>query len=75
MNKANIATFVAAILLSAVMLGNAATAMPLAAPSALGVAGFVQQATVICGNHGCAPVQTHRIQKHRPGTGVSANIR
>jgi hypothetical protein len=50
------------------MFGSRTDAMTLAAPTALGVATAhqtaVQQVAVVCGNNGCAPVQTSA--KRRP---------
>jgi hypothetical protein len=58
--------FAAATILSVGMLGTPANAMTLAPASALGAAradtALVHQATVICGNNGCVPVQTKRVE-------------
>jgi hypothetical protein len=54
--------------------GIRASAMTPAAPSAIGIARadapLVHQATVVCGNNGCVPVQTKRVEhpKKLPGT-------
>jgi hypothetical protein len=63
---------VAIVLLGAI--GIRANAMTPAAPSAIGIAqadaALVHQATVVCGNSGCVPVQTKRIvhPKKLPGS-------
>jgi hypothetical protein len=55
----------AAAILSAAPLANPAEAAMLAAPLSAGVnIGSVHKAAVVCGNVGCAPVQTKQI-KHK----------
>jgi hypothetical protein len=57
------------IFLSSGMLGKRVDAMPLAAPSAIGVAtgdtALVRQARAVCGNNGCVQVQTSGPSKKR----------
>lgn len=68
MRQIRLAAVAATIILSGVMFGSRTDAMTLAAPTALGVATAhqtaVQQVAVVCGNNGCAPVQTSA--KRRP---------
>jgi len=48
------------------LLGDRVEAMPQPVPSAFGGAThqrLVQQAAVVCGNNGCAPVQTSRVKR------------
>jgi hypothetical protein len=67
MRQTFLAAAAAALILSGGSLVNRAAAMPLAAPSALdaetATASLVQQAAVVCGGNGCAPVQTTRQRK------------
>ena len=49
--------------------GSRAEAMPQPAPSAFTGAThlrFLQQATNVCGNNGCVPVQTSRVKRRLP---------
>jgi hypothetical protein len=50
-------------------LPKLANAMTPATPSELGFASpdaaFIQRATVVCGNNGCSPVQTKRVQRRK----------
>jgi hypothetical protein len=65
----SIARLAAIIALSAAVCGSA-QAMPLAAPSVLGVpsaaAPLLEQVANICGLSGCSPVWTKRIKKPPP---------
>ena len=65
-------TLLVAIAAAAILSGGSlerADAMKFATPSALGFAGpdtaFVQRVTVVCGNNGCSPVQTKRVQRRK----------
>jgi len=66
MTKALRTALASAAILSAVMPGTSAVAMPLA-PPALGAAHapapLVRRIANICGINGCAPVWTKRVQK------------
>jgi hypothetical protein len=70
MRKTLLVTLAGATFLSAGMLDSRAGAMPLAPPSALGVAAanssLVQKTTNVCGSNGCVRVQTQRVQHRRP---------
>jgi hypothetical protein len=44
---------------------EAMTPAPSAVATAAAAATSVQQAAVVCGNSGCAPVQVGRVRKHR----------
>jgi hypothetical protein len=69
MRKVLVTALAAVTILAHGMLGNRAGAMPLATPSALGVAtadaALVQQATNVCGSNGCVRVQTQRVKHYR----------
>lgn len=69
MPRSLLTVFAVATVLSAGMLDNQAGAMTLVPPSVVGIANadgtLVQKAAVICGNNGCAPVQTKRVQRHK----------
>ena len=55
-----------ALIVSCGMLGDQVNAMTPASPPMLGAQSqslaLLQQAAVICGNNGCAPVQTKRVE-------------
>ena len=78
MREIILTAFAVAIILSGGVLGNRAEAMRLDTPSMLGVAAaraaLVQQAVNVCGNSGCVPVQTKRVQHHRPGALTAKHI-
>jgi hypothetical protein len=64
--------FLTAVAVAMILSGGmhvSAVAMALAAPSALGVttvdAYLIQRVTVVCGNNGCSPVQTKRVQRRK----------
>jgi hypothetical protein len=67
MRKTFLTVFATAAILSGGMFG--AKAIPLASPSALGFAtgnaDLLQRVTVVCGNNGCSPVQTKRVQRRK----------
>jgi hypothetical protein len=69
MRKTLVTAIAAAAILTAGMHVKRVDAMSLALPSQLGVAAahaaIVRQAAVVCGNNGCGPVQTQRVQRRR----------
>jgi len=68
MGKILLAAFTAATVLSGGLSAGRAAAMSPAATSALSTAadaGLVREATMICGNNGCLPVQTKAPQKRK----------
>jgi hypothetical protein len=69
MRKFLLSAFTTAIILSGGILAGRAVAMAPSATPALGAAaadaGLVQEAAVVCGNNGCAPVQTKAPQKRK----------
>jgi hypothetical protein len=71
MRETFLMAFAVAIIMSGGIFGNRAEAMRLDTPSTLGAvaarAALVKQAVNVCGNSGCVPVQTKRVQHHRPG--------
>jgi hypothetical protein len=65
-------TLLIAVATAAVLSGGSlkrANAMTFATPSALGFAStdiaVIQRVTVVCGNNGCSPVQTKRVQRRK----------
>jgi len=69
MRKILISAFMTAIILAGGIFSGRAVAMAPAATPALGTpaadAGLVQEAAVVCGNNGCAPVQTKAPQRRK----------
>ena len=69
MRKILLSAFTAAIILSGEIFAGRAVAMAPSATPALGAAaangGLIQAAAVVCGNNGCAPVQTKAPQKRK----------
>jgi hypothetical protein len=65
-------TFLTVFTTAAILSGGlfSAKAIPLVSPSALGFAAgnadLLQRVTVVCGNNGCSPVQTKRVQRRQP---------
>jgi hypothetical protein len=66
-------TYVIAFAIVAILSGGlleCAKAMTITSPSALGFAttnaALLQRVTVVCGNNGCSPVQTKRVQRRLP---------
>jgi|HubBroStandDraft_4_1064222.scaffolds.fasta_scaffold745695_2 hypothetical protein len=66
MPKTLISALAAATILAGAMLTGRAAAMPSAAPSpAPARTALVQEAAVLCGGNGCAPVQTKQTQRKK----------
>ncbi len=63
MRKTLLSALGMAIVLSGGVIADRTAAMTLAAPA--GSASLVEQAAIICGGMGCAPVQTKQIQRHK----------
>jgi hypothetical protein len=68
MRKTFLTVFATTAILSGGLFG--VEAIPLASSSALGFAAgnadLIQRVTVVCGNNGCSPVQTKRVQRRQP---------
>ena len=68
MVRSLLAVFASMAFLSGVPIGESGRAEIAMQPAALrvtGSPGFVQMAVNICGNAGCVPVQTKRLNKHQ----------
>jgi hypothetical protein len=63
MRKTLLSAFGVAIVLSAALVADRTTAMPLAAPT--NGRSLVERVAILCGGMGCAPVQTKQIQHHK----------
>lgn len=69
MRRMFLAALASATILSCVTIADRAVAMPPVAPAAFGTtaarAAPVQEAAVVCGGNGCAPVQTSAKHKRK----------